>query len=157
MWHIALRILVALLTFVVGITISSLLSFKRAVTIRSVPASSTTILVEAPSPDKPSACSHEFHPPYSVVSGGILNGKAISKPMPAYPPIAKAARIQGTVTVEIVVGEDGNVVSATAVSGPPVLQAAAVAAAQQAKFSPTRLSGEPVKVSGTITYNFVLE
>ena len=93
----------------------------------------------------------------TIVSGGVLNGKAISKPSPAYPPIAKAARAQGTVTVQILVDESGRVVSATAVSGHPLLQQAAVAAARQARFSPTLLSGQPVKVSGVITYNFVLQ
>jgi protein TonB len=91
------------------------------------------------------------------VSGGVLNGKAISKPQPAYPPIAKAARASGTVTVQIVVDEGGRVISASAVSGHPLLQQAAVAAARQARFSPTLLSGQPVKVSGVITYNFVLQ
>jgi protein TonB len=91
------------------------------------------------------------------VSGGVLNGKAISKPQPAYPPIAKAARAAGTVTVQIVVDESGKVISASAVSGHPLLQQAAVAAARQARFSPTLLSGQPVKVSGVITYNFVLQ
>ncbi|PYS81728.1 MAG: hypothetical protein DMF67_15675 [Acidobacteria bacterium] len=96
-------------------------------------------------------------PPKTIVSGGVLNGKAISKPQPAYPPIAKAARAQGTVTVQIVVDESGRVISASAVSGHPLLQQAAVAAARQARFSPTLLSGQPVKVSGVITYNFVLQ
>jgi protein TonB len=95
--------------------------------------------------------------PKTVVSGGVLNGKAISKPQPAYPPIAKAARASGTVTVQILVDEQGRVVSASAVSGHPLLQQAAVSAARQARFSPTLLSGQPVKVSGVITYNFVLQ
>jgi protein TonB len=60
------------------------------------------------------------------------------------------------VVVEIIVGEGGCVISAHAVSGHPLLRAAALAAAYGARFSPTRLSGEPVKVSGFITYNFVL-
>jgi protein TonB len=105
-----------------------------------------------PPPPKPTP-----EPKKTVVSGGVLNGKAISKPQPAYPPIAKAARAQGTVTVQILVDESGRVVSATAVSGHPLLQQAAVAAARQARFSPTLLSGQPVKVSGVITYNFVLQ
>jgi periplasmic protein TonB len=95
--------------------------------------------------------------PKTIVSGGVLNGKAISKPQPPYPAIAKAARASGTVTVQIVVDESGRVISASAVSGHPLLQQAAVAAARQARFSPTLLSGQPVKVSGVITYNFVLQ
>ena len=92
-----------------------------------------------------------------VVSGGILNGKAISKPSPPYPAIARAARAQGTVTVQILVDEEGKVISASAVSGHPLLQQAAVNAARDARFAPTLLSGRPVRVSGVITYNFVLE
>ena len=90
-----------------------------------------------------------------VVSGGLLNGKAISKPEPAYPAVAKAARASGTVTVAITVDETGKVISARAVSGHPLLQQAAVQAAYQARFTPTLQAGRPVKVSGTITYNFV--
>ncbi|HEY0079411.1 MAG TPA: TonB family protein [Pyrinomonadaceae bacterium] len=95
--------------------------------------------------------------PKTIVSGGVLNGKAISKPQPPYPAIARAARASGTVTVQIVVDEGGRVISAQAVSGHPLLQQAAVAAARQARFTPTLLSGQPVKVSGVITYNFVLQ
>lgn len=92
-----------------------------------------------------------------TISAGVLNGKAISKPQPPYPSIAKAARASGTVVVQVTVDETGGVTSARAVSGHPLLQQAAVAAAKQAKFTPTLLSGEPVKVSGVLTYTFVLE
>lgn len=92
-----------------------------------------------------------------TISGGVLNGKAISKPAPPYPAIAKAARAAGTVTVQVLIDESGNVVSAKAISGHPLLQNAAVQAARQAKFSPTKLSGVAVKVTGVLTYNFVLE
>jgi protein TonB len=113
---------------------------------------------EPPPPPPPPKPQPTPEPKKNVtVSGGVLNGKAISKPAPVYPPIAKAARAQGTVTVQILVDETGRVISATAVSGHPLLQQAAVAAARQARFSPTLLSGQPVKVSGVITYNFVLQ
>ena len=108
---------------------------------------------EPPPPKKESTPK----PPPKTISGGVLNGKALSKPQPAYPPIAKAARASGTVTVQVLVDESGKVVSAHAVSGHPLLQQSAVAAARQARFSPTLLSGQPVKVSGVITYNFVLQ
>lgn len=89
------------------------------------------------------------------ISGGVLNGKATSLPKPPYPPAARAVRASGAVSVQVLIDENGNVVSASAVSGHPLLRAAAVAAARGAKFSPTKLSGQPVKVSGVITYNFV--
>jgi TonB family protein len=92
-----------------------------------------------------------------TVSGGVLNGKAISKPDPVYPPVAKAARASGAVTVQVTVDEAGKVISAKAVSGHPLLRAAAEAAARQARFSPTLLSGKPVKVTGVLIYNFTLE
>jgi TonB family protein len=92
----------------------------------------------------------------NAINGGVLNGKATKKPQPVYPPIAMAARAQGTVVVQITVDEEGYVISARAVSGHPLLQQAAVQAARQARFTPTRLEGKPVKVLGVITYNFVL-
>jgi len=96
-------------------------------------------------------------PPRAPVSGGVLNGKAIRLPKPAYPAIARAARASGTVVVQVLIDENGNVVNASAVSGHPLLQAVAVGAARQAKFSPTKLSGQPVKVTGVIQYNFVAQ
>lgn len=92
-----------------------------------------------------------------VVSGGVLNGKATYLPKPAYPAIAKAARASGTVTVQVLVDENGNVISASPLSGHPLLKQSAVQAARQAKFSPTKLSGQPVKVTGVVVYNFVAQ
>jgi protein TonB len=93
--------------------------------------------------------------PRKPISGGVLNGKAISLPVPVYPSIARAAKASGTVVVQILIDEEGKVTEAHAVSGHPLLQNAAKEAALQARFPPTRLSGEPVKVTGVITYNFV--
>ena len=58
--------------------------------------------------------------------------------------------------MQIVIDEQGRVVSAKAASGPPLLLQAAVLAAYKARFTPTVLGGQPVKVTGSITYNFVL-
>jgi len=85
------------------------------------------------------------------ISGGVLNGKAIYLPAPEMPPGEKP----GVVMVQILVDEQGSVIDAKAVSGPPNLQPSAVIAARLARFLPTVLSGEPVKVSGTLAYNFV--
>jgi TonB family protein len=149
-----LRFLIALVTFGVGVAVSSLLSFKRQVIFeRRVVVSEPILVADLPPPPPPRVGNWQM----TLESGGVLNGKAISKPAPLYPPIAKAARAQGTVTVQILVDESGRVVSASAVGGHPLLQQAAVAAARQARFSPTLLSGQPVKVSGVITYNFVLQ
>jgi protein TonB len=110
------------------------------------------IAEEPPPPAAPSPT-----PRTAPISGGVLNGKAISLPKPAYPPIARAAHAAGTVVVQVLIDENGNVVSAKAVSGHPLLQAVAVSAARQARFSPTKLSGQPVKVTGVIQYNFVAQ
>lgn len=91
-----------------------------------------------------------------TISGGIINGKAINLPAPAYPAAAKAVGASGSVNIQVLIDEEGNVVSASAVSGHPLLRTAAEGAARQAKFRPTQLSGQPVKVSGIITYVFNL-
>ena len=90
-----------------------------------------------------------------MVSGGVLNGKALSLAKPDYPPAARAERASGTVSVAVVVDESGSVISASAVSGPHSLWQASAAAARVSKFSPTLVGGKPVKVSGVIVYNFI--
>jgi protein TonB len=90
------------------------------------------------------------------VSTGVLVGKAVSKPAPVYPPLAKAAGAQGPVTVQVLIDEQGRVLSAKATGGHPLLQQAAVQTAYRWKFTPTMLSGQPVKVTGVVTYNFTL-
>lgn len=93
--------------------------------------------------------------PSGPVSGGVLNGKATSLPKPIYPPAAANVRAEGNVSVQVIVDEKGHVISASAVNGHPLLRPAAAAAALGARFSPTLYAGQPVKVSGVITYNFV--
>ncbi len=87
-------------------------------------------------------------------TGGVLNGKAAYLPKPAYPAPALAVNAQGQVTVQVLLDETGKVISATAVSGSPLLRGAAIEAARRARFTPTLLSGIPVKVTGVIVYNF---
>jgi len=89
------------------------------------------------------------------ISGGVLNGKALQLAKPAYPAEARESKASGAVNVQVLLDEQGNVVSAKAVSGNPLLRAAAEEAARNSKFSPAMLSGIPVKVSGVIVYNFV--
>jgi periplasmic protein TonB len=91
-----------------------------------------------------------------VISKGVITGQASSLPQPPYPPIAKQAGVQGRVSVQVLIDEHGNVVSATPIDGHPMLKLAAQKAAMQAKFRPTLLSEQPVKVSGVITYDFRL-
>ena len=92
-----------------------------------------------------------------TISGGVVNGKATNLVKPPYPPAAKAVRAAGAVNVQVTIDEKGDVISANAVSGHPLLRAAAVQAARASKFNPTMLSGSPVKVTGVIVYNFTPE
>jgi TonB family protein len=117
----------------------------------SMPAANHNSAASAPPPPSPKPT------PRAPISGGVLNGKAISLPKPAYPAIAKAANASGAVNVQVTLDENGNVISASAVSGHPLLRQSAVSAARQAKFRPTLLSGQPVKVTGVIIYNFVAQ
>jgi protein TonB len=94
--------------------------------------------------------------PLKPISGGILNGKAVSLPAPVYPEMAKKARSFGLVEVEVVIDITGKVISAKAVKGPALLQQSAEQAAKLARFTPTLLSGQPVRITGVITYNFTL-
>jgi protein TonB len=87
----------------------------------------------------------------------LITSKTLEKPAPPYPAIARAANVHGTVAVQIVIDEQGKVISAKATSGHPFLMNAAVQAAYRARFTPTVLGGQPVKVTGSIAYNFVLQ
>jgi TonB family protein len=89
------------------------------------------------------------------VEGGVLNSKAIALPKPVFPEEARRAKASGRVTVQVVVDEQGKVISATATDGPPSLRAAAEAAARGATFAPLVVGGITVKVAGTLTYDFV--
>ncbi len=92
-----------------------------------------------------------------VISKGVITSQAISLPKPTYPSIAKQVHIQGSVNVQVLIDESGKVISAKTVSGHPLLAAAAQQAAMQARFSPTFLGDQAMKVSGVITYNFMLD
>lgn len=114
--------------------------------------------------DEQRQLSERFYPPKSdsasasldkTVKGGILNGRALVLEKPAYPAEARRKRASGAVTVQVTISENGNVIFACAVSGARELQRASENAAYRSKFAPTTLSGQPVKVSGIITYNFV--
>ena len=116
-----------------------------------------------PSTSSPSVVLDSEPPPTSApkpilrpVSGGVLNGAATFLPPPMYPETAKRMRTSGVVTVEVVIDENGKVISANAANGPSTLREAAIQAALRARFSPTKLSGQPVKVFGTISYRFSL-
>ena len=93
-------------------------------------------------------------PPQAIrKSGGVVRGKVLKRVEPTNP-TAAMSRITGTVVVEVLVNEQGNVASARALSGHPVLQNAALAAARRWKFEPSKLNGTVVQATGQLTFNF---
>lgn len=92
--------------------------------------------------------------PIKSISGGVMNSRAKSLPAPVYPATARAVNASGAVNVKVEIDEQGKVISATAVSGHPLLRQAAEQAAVEAKFNPTLLSGQAVSVSGVLVYKF---
>src|SRR5438128_8134066 len=125
------------------------------------PGNGTGQIISAPTrveiKDEPPPAPPPKPTPHAPISGGVLNGKAVHLVQPPYPTIARSAHACGAVNVQITIDENGNVLSARPVSGHPLLQAAAGAAARGSKFTPTKLSGQPVKVSGIIVYNFTCQ
>lgn len=120
----------------------------------SVPETTVAVVKEEEPPPPPVKTPTPAPKKPAVQSMGVLNGRATSLPKPNYPAAAKAVSAAGQVSVQILIDENGNVVSASAVSGHPLLKASAEAAARNARFSPTTLSGEPIKIKGVIVYNF---
>jgi protein TonB len=109
-----------------------------------------TVTEKPPTPEPPK-------PTTQHVASQVLNSKLITAPQPIYPRLAKEAHVQGPVNIQILVDEQGRVISAQVMSGNPMLTFAARDAAMRARFTPTTLNGVPVKIQGVITYNFRLE
>ncbi|MDP9162260.1 MAG: TonB family protein [Acidobacteriota bacterium] len=90
------------------------------------------------------------------VSQGVTQGLVLHKVQPAYPPLARQARIQGQVTLQANISKDGSIQNLRLMSGHPMLAPAAIEAVKQWKYKPYILNGEPVEVETTITVNFTL-
>lgn len=105
-------------------------------------------------PDQPPPPIKSKPPAKTMVSEGVINGKATYLPVPVYPAPAKMINADGAVNVQVVIDESGKVISAKAINGHPLLRPTAEKAAWAAKFSPTYLSKVAVKVTGVIVYNF---
>ena len=90
------------------------------------------------------------------VGGNVQSAKLVNQPKPAYPPLARQARIQGVVKFNAVIGRDGSIQNLTLVSGHPLLVPAATEAVRQWRYQPTLLNGEPVEVVTQIDVNFTL-
>lgn len=111
-----------------------------------------------PGTPPPPAPPTPLAPPKKIVpSSTILNSRALSLPKPAYPKMAQQIRLSGSVSVQVVIDETGKVISAKSASGHALLAPAAVQAAYLARFSPTMIGNTPVRVSGVIVYNFMLQ
>ena len=157
-----LGLAVALMTFGLGVTATTA---WIAYQIPNVPAPAHALAAEtseggrvtlAPTQDSTTPC--RWSSPQSVIAiGGNLNSRGVVTPMPAYPPLARAARASGTVVVQVLADECGNVISARASSGHPLLQQAAVQAAYGWHFPPTHSGGKTSKVKGALTFNFLLQ
>jgi protein TonB len=91
------------------------------------------------------------------VSEGVVLGSAIQKVYPPYPEIAKRARVSGAVQVQITISEEGRVIEASLLNGPPLLREVCLQAARQWVFNPTKLSRVPIRINGILTFNFRLD
>jgi TonB family protein len=120
---------------------------------RGTVSNPSNVVIDAGTPPPPVV--PKAKPP--VISKGVITSEALALPKPAYPQAAKIMNIHGKVSIQVLIDETGKVVSAKALDGHPLLKQVSEKAAYQARFSPTRLGEQPVKVSGVITYNFVLQ
>jgi protein TonB len=90
------------------------------------------------------------------VSSGTVAGMAISRPDPIYPPIAKAAHVQGAVILHAIISKQGTIENLQVVSGPPMLTGSAMDAVRRWRYKPYLLNGEPTEVDTSITVNFTI-
>ncbi len=98
----------------------------------------------------------EARPPNLKLSGGVMAGNLLDKIAPQYPVIAKEARIQGTVVLEATVSKAGTIENLRVISGPPMLQEAAIDAVRSWRYRPYLLNGEPIEVQTTVNVVFHL-
>ena len=110
----------------------------------------------APPPPPPAAPKPKPPAAPVKVGGNVQQANLISQPRPVYPPLAKAARVQGVVKLDALISKEGTIQNLKLISGPPLLVQAAMAAVQQWRYKPTLLNGEPVEVITTIDVNFTL-
>jgi TonB family protein len=135
----------------------------RVTTTSSGPAA-ISMVISAPEVPLPAAMPPSPPPPPSIGANGptqriesaVAAANLVSQPKPAYPPLAKAARVQGTVRFEVSIGTDGRVNNLQLVSGPPLLVQAALSAVQQWVYRPILLNGNPVEVATTVDVIFSL-
>jgi TonB family protein len=104
-------------------------------------------------PQSPPPSLNQSQPIQQVVDK-VLEGNAVTRVEPTYPPTARVMKAFGMVSVQITISETGKVIDAKAISGHQALRPAAVDAAYKWVFKPTTVNGEPIKVQGVLTFNF---
>lgn len=110
-----------------------------------------------PPPPPPPPAAEAPKPPSRIrVGGNVQEAKIINRVQPVYPPLAKQARVSGTVRLNAVIAKDGQIQDLQVVSGHPLLVQAALQAVRQWRYAPTLLNGEPVEVVTVIDVNFTL-
>ena len=119
--------------------------------------SSGNVLPDPPKPDppKPQTRAADNGKPLPV-SSVVLQGKAVERVVPVYPELPKRIRLQGEVSIEVIISPEGRVESARVVNGHPMLVNSAREAARRWQFEPTFLNGVAVRVTGVITFVFKL-
>jgi TonB family protein len=132
---------------------------KSSAATRRRTAAPTEVSTAAVAPALPVSTSKPASIPRGLVqsgSAGIMAANLIWSPTPAYPAAASEARVEGEVTVNALVGKDGNVLSATVVSGPPLLREAALKAVEKWQYHPYLVSGKPAVMATTAIVDFAL-
>lgn len=113
--------------------------------------------IPSAAPPPPPKAVEKPKPPSQIrVGGNVQAAKLIRQPKPLYPPLAKQARIQGTVRFNAIIGKDGAIANLQVVSGHPLLVPSALEAVKQWVYQPTLLNGDPVEVVTQIDVNFTL-
>ena len=104
----------------------------------------------------PPGAVHHAPPPPTAVSGGVIEGYLVKQVQPVYPHVAQTIGVQGDVILQAMIDREGRIEQLQAVSGHPMLVAAALDAVRQWRYRPYRLNGEPVEVETQITVRFIL-
>jgi len=102
------------------------------------------------------AASQGASPQSVTVGQSVMAGQIVAKVAPIYPPLARQARIQGTVVLKVRISKSGDVANLQLFSGHPMLAPAAIEAVKQWKYKPYLVNGDPVEVATTVTVNFTL-
>lgn len=158
-----LGLAIALVTFGIGVAATTVwIGYHLPKAVEVVPTVAVNALAPEPAvrvgdAEDSKPCSWDTRKDWKPISAGVLNSRALYKPLPAYPPIARTALASGKVVVQVLIDECGKAISARAISGHPLLRQAAVQATYKWRFAPGMLGGEPVKLSGSLTFDFLLQ